>query len=164
MTGSRMNFVGIMLAGIVVLSLAAMPADAQSRAGAGWRGMGGDGPGMLLPIVLKGANLTPDQEAKVHKIIADHRSTFRTLFSQMRKAHEELADKLYGSGEVQAAALTPQVEQVSQLRTQLLQEGLKIALEVRQVLTPEQRAKVAHVKDRMRALRAEMRSLITELD
>jgi len=115
---------------------------------------------MLLPVLLKGANLTPDQDAQVHQIMAAHHPAFRTLFSQLRSAHEELADKLYGPGEVDAAELNTHIDKVSQLREQLLREGLKLALEVRAVLTPEQRARAAEVKDRMRALRGEMRGLL----
>lgn len=164
MKRSRLAIVGIVVAGIVALSLGALPAHGQRRGGMGWRGMMGDGPGMLLPVLLKGANLTPDQDAQVHQIMATHRPVFQTLFSQLRTAHEELADKLYGPNEVDVAELNTQIDHVNQLREQLLREGLKLALEVRGVLTPEQRAKAAEVKDRIRTLRGEMRGLLRGLD
>lgn len=156
----RMVIVGVLVLGIVAVSLGAAPVYGQPRGG--WRGMMGDGPGRLLPVLLRGVQLTPEQQAQVHDIMAAHRTTFRTLFGQLRTAHEELADKLYGSGDVQAADLTPQLERINQLRGQLLAEGVNIAMEVGKVLTPEQRAKAAQLKDRMRALRGEMRSLLTE--
>jgi hypothetical protein len=43
-----------------------------------------------------------------------------------------------------------------------MQEGLKVALEVRGLLTPAQLAKAAEIKDRMRALRTEMQGLFRE--
>ena len=61
-----------------------------------------------------------------------------------------------------AEDLTGQVQRAAQLREQLMQEGLKVALEVRALLTPDQLAKAAQLKDRVRALRAEMRSLFAE--
>ncbi len=158
----KMVLMGFMLVGILAVGLGPTPVCGQPRTGMDWRGMMGDGPGMLLPVVLKGVHLTTDQEGRVHQIMAAHRATFRTLFSQLRGTQEELADKLYGPGEVQATELTPQIERVNRLREQLLGEGIKIALEVREILTPEQRVKATHIKDRMRALRAEMRSLLTE--
>ena len=119
---------------------------------------------MLLPLMLKGVELTPKQDNRVHEIMVAHRATFRTLFSQLRAANEELADKLFAAGEIQPEDLTPQIEQITRLRQQLLQEGLKIALEVHGVLTPEQRAKAAQLKERVRALGADLRNLLTEFE
>jgi Spy/CpxP family protein refolding chaperone len=63
---------------------------------------------------------------------------------------------------VQATDLTAQMQRMAQLREQLTEEGLKVALEMRRLLTPEQLAKAAEIKDRMRALHAEMRGLFRE--
>ena len=59
-----------------------------------------------------------------------------------------------------AEDLTPLVQQISQLREQLTQEGLRVVLDIRGVLTPEQLAKVEQIRKRMGELRAEMRSLL----
>lgn len=45
-----------------------------------------------------------------------------------------------------------------------MEQGLKTALAVRAVLTPEQLAKVNQLKDQLRKLRTEMRSLLEEAD
>jgi Spy/CpxP family protein refolding chaperone len=151
--------------GVVALSLWAMTVYAHPRGGMGWMGPGrmmGDAPGMMLPLVLKGVDLTDAQEKQVHEIMAAHRATFRTLFSQLQAAHKDVADKLFAPGNVQAADLTPEMQRVAQLRAQLMQEGLQVALAVRAVLTPEQLAKAAEIKDRMRALHTEMRGLFKE--
>jgi Spy/CpxP family protein refolding chaperone len=124
--------------------------------------MPGDGPGMMLPLVLRAVDLTDVQEKQIHAIMQAHRGTFRTLFGELRAAQEDVTDKLFAAGNVRAEDLTSQVQRVAQLREQLLQEGLKVALEVRAVLSPEQLAKAAEVKDRMRALRSEMRDLFRE--
>jgi Spy/CpxP family protein refolding chaperone len=112
---------------------------------------------MLLTMLLRGANLSAEQEARVRAIASARQPTMRALLEQLRKAEDDLADRLFGgaaSGDVHAA-----VARISQLRDQLLQESTRAALDVRAVLSPEQLARAAYVKDRMRALQAEMRDL-----
>jgi Spy/CpxP family protein refolding chaperone len=151
--------------GIVLLSVWAATVYGQPRQGMGAMGPGRmieDGPGMLLPLVLKGIDLTEEQEKQVNGIMTAHRATFRNLFSELQAAHRDMADRLFAPGSVQAEDLTTQIQQVAKLREQLMQEGLKVALEVRGLLTPEQLAKAAEIKDRMRALHTEMRGLFRE--
>jgi Spy/CpxP family protein refolding chaperone len=151
--------------GLVVLSVWASTVYGQPRQGMGAMGpnrMMEDGPGMLLPLVLKGIDLTEEQEKQVNEIMAAHRATFRTLFSELQAAHRDMADRLFAPGSVQAEDLTPQIQRVAKLREQLMQEGLKVALAVRGLLTPAQLAKAAEIKDRMRALHTEMRGLFRE--
>lgn len=128
--------------------------------GGGPGGMMGEGPSIMLPLVLKHADLTPEQTDQVHKIMdADHDS-LRALFKQLQAANDELANKLFAAGSVQAADLTPQVQRITQLRQQLMEQGLKTALAIRAVLKPDQLAKVAQLKARMDAAQAEMRSIL----
>ena len=151
--------------GIVALSLWAATVYGQPRHGGGPMGPGhrmGDIPGMMLPLVLRGVDLTEAQEQQVHAITQAHRATFRALFGELRGAQEDMADKLFAPGDVRAEDLTSQIQRVAQLREQLMQEGLKVALEVRAVLTPQQLAKAAELKERMRALHTEMRELLQE--
>ena len=122
----------------------------------------GDGPGMMLPLMLKKLDLTADQDAQVQKIMAAHHDTFKALFTKLEAAHEEMANKFFAPGALSAADLTSQTQAVSQLREQLMNEGLKVALEIRGVLTPDQLAKAAQLKDRMQAMHAEMRSFFEE--
>jgi Spy/CpxP family protein refolding chaperone len=151
--------------GILVLGLWTLTASGQPRPG--MEAMGSsrtleDGPGMLLPLVLKGIDLTNEQEKRIHEIVAAHRATFRALFSELQTVHQGLADQLFAAGDVQAADCAPLLQRIAQLREQLTAEGLTLALEVRRVLTPEQLAKAADIKDRMRALHTEMRGLFRE--
>jgi Spy/CpxP family protein refolding chaperone len=121
-----------------------------------------DTPGMMLPLVLKGVDLTAEQEKHVHDIVRAHRATFGTLFRELQGAHKDVADKLFAPGDVQIDDLAAQMQRVAQLREQLMREGLKVALEVRGVLTPEQLTKAAEIKDRMRTLHTEMRQLFKD--
>jgi len=118
-----------------------------------------DNPGMMLHLLLKQAGLTSDQQAQVHKIMDADRENLRKLFDQLQTANNQLADKLFAANAVQAADLAPQVQQITQLRQQLMEQGIKTALAVRAVLTPAQLSKVAQTKDRLEKLQAEMRSI-----
>ncbi len=119
-----------------------------------------DSPAMMLRVVLKHADLTADQENRVRRIMeADHQN-LRALFSQLRTANEQLAKKLFAPGAVQPTDLAPQVQQITQLRQQLMEQGVKTALAIREVLTPEQLAKVAQKQERIEKLQAEMQSIL----
>src|SRR5262245_59672891 len=66
-------------------------------------GHGGmDGPAMMLPLLLRSAHLTPEQEAQVHKIMADRRAGMRSLAGEMRVAQTALLDKLFAPGDLKA--------------------------------------------------------------
>jgi Spy/CpxP family protein refolding chaperone len=157
MRTSRVAWVGIMALSLWAATVYGQPHHGMGMMGA--RHLMGDAPGMMLPLVLKGIDLTAAQEQQVHDIMKAHRATFRTLFSELRSAHKDVADRLFAPGDVQADDVAAQMRRVAQLREQLMQEGLKVALEVRGVLTPEQLTKAAEIKDRMRALHTEMRQL-----
>jgi Spy/CpxP family protein refolding chaperone len=151
--------------GIVMLSLWWATASAQPHQG--MRAMGPsrmmeDGPGMLLPLVLKGVDLTDAQEKRVQEIMAAHRARLRTLFGELQAAHRDLGDKLFAPGDVRFEDFTIQMQQIGELRERLMQEGLKVAIEVRGLLTPEQLARAAEIKDRMRTLRTEMQELFRD--
>jgi Spy/CpxP family protein refolding chaperone len=141
----------------VAFIIGVLPAFAQMRheRGGGW---GRDG-GMALPLLIRAANLTPEQDGKVRTILANHRAVTRNTIEQLRRAQDELADKLLTAGPVQAADLQPLLKQVATLREQLLQDSAQIALEVRAVLTPEQLAKASHLKARMQQLQSELQQL-----
>lgn len=147
----------------IVLTLGPVPVYGQDRFGMGGpeRAME-DGAGTVLPVLLRGVRLTDEQRTQVRKIMSSHRPTFEKLFKQLREAQEETANKLLAGGKIQEQDLAPQVQRMVQLRSQLAQEGLKSVLEVRGILTPEQLAKAAKVKQRIDALRAEMKSLFEE--
>ena len=154
------KYFGIVAAVLIAAGLWSFPLHAQPGPGMrGPRGMIGQGPGMMLPLLLRGVNLTTDQQAQVQQIMASHRATFRDLFGQLRAAQDEMANKLFSPGGLQESDVASQAQQVSQLRSQFAQEGLKVMLEIRGVLTPDQLAKAAQLRQQVQALRTEMRSL-----
>ena len=150
----------VMLAGMLAAGLLAGPALAQ-KGGFGSRGMGrGSGLDMSLPLLVKGVELTEAQQTQVRQIVAAHQPQFRALLSQLRSAREQLADKLYAPGTLKADDVAPLTQQIGQIRGQLTQEALQVALEIRAVLTPEQLAMAEQVQHKLRDLRSEMRGLL----
>ena len=149
----------VMLIALVVLAGSWAPARAQSGMAMHGRGAGGRDAAMMLPLLLQGANLTPEQDAKVRQILSARRAASQALVEQLRQAQDELADKLFAAGSLKEADLQPQLQKIAQLREQLLRESAKVGLEVRAILTPEQLGKAAQAKDRMRQLQNEMRQL-----
>jgi len=114
----------------------------------------------MLPLMIKGAELTDAQRAQVKQIVANHRPQFESLVKQLRAARENLEARLFGKDTVTAADLAPALQQIGQLRSQLMQESLLVALEIRSIMTPDQLAKAAQFRDRLSALRQEMQSLV----
>jgi Spy/CpxP family protein refolding chaperone len=147
--------------GLLLVALSATPALAQGpgHESSSMRWSGGRGDGELW-LMIRAANLTPDQQTRVRAILSAHRATARPLIEQLRQAQQELGGKLLAPGPVQAADLQPQLQRIGQLRDQLAQDSAGAALEVRAVLTPEQLARVAQTKERLRQLREEMRQLM----
>lgn len=116
-------------------------------------------PGMMLPAMLQGVGLTAEQRAQVRTILQRHHATLGGLFAKLREANQAVADALIAP-DVAPDAVTAKLDEAIAVRAELMRAGLAIALEVRALLTPEQLAKAATVKTRMRELREEMRQLL----
>src|SRR5256885_11173687 len=69
------------LTSLVVLVGAWAPAHAQSPTSMHGPGARGDG-GMMLQLLLRSANLTPEQDAKVREILTARRAASRPLRSE----------------------------------------------------------------------------------
>lgn len=161
------------LAFLAAVLAAPAPSPAQPPDGAGGppgprpmmrRGMPGgvDAPGMVIPLMLRGTDLSPEQRDKVKALMGANRERLRTLFEQLRRANDALAGRLVGPTPVDAAALQPEVERVAQARQQLMEHGLTIALGLRAILTPEQLAAVTQKRTRLEDLQRQMRELMRD--
>ena len=94
------------------------------------------------------------------KITANHRPQFHALREQLRTAQIQLGNLLYNANPVTPDTLSPLATQIGQLRDQLAQERLQVALEIRGVSTPDQLAKAAQVRQQLSQLRMQMRTLL----
>jgi Spy/CpxP family protein refolding chaperone len=176
MMENRMSYRLLVIALFAVLvSGAPLAASAQPPPGAppgppggmrlGMRPFGGDvmlgdAPGMTLPLMLRHADLTAEQQTRVHDILSADRERLHTLLHQLDTANDALAAKVVAPGTVNAGALEPDVEQIARLRQDLMEQGLKTALAVRAVLTSEQLAKVAAVQTKLQSLQQQMHELL----
>jgi Spy/CpxP family protein refolding chaperone len=119
------------------------------------RGHGVWSGGTPLPALLKAAGVTDEQRTEIKAIVAAHRSTLRNLHGQLRTAQQTLSDTLLTAGDTTAA-----VQQITQIRGQLLAETVKMRQEMLAVLTPDQLAKVAQLKDQLHALHEQRHNLL----
>ena len=155
--------------GLTALASALFAGDVSGSPLLGGRGGGGtvieDGPGLgrLLPTLLRALDLTAEQRNRLAAIMARHRANLEPMFKQLRAAHDDLASKVFAPGTVTAADLAPAIERIGGLKQRLLREWTQTALETRAVLTPEQLAKAAQVKQRLDALPAEIDDLLGRL-
>jgi Spy/CpxP family protein refolding chaperone len=147
---------GVLL-GAALLAATLAPASAGAQ---GWGGGGRGGGALMLPALLRSANLTPDQQTKMHDILKARRTAARPIVAGLRQAQQDLADKLLAPGTVGLADLQPQLDKITQQRGQLLQNSAQAALDIRAILTADQLAKAADTKDKLRQLRQEIHQLL----
>jgi Spy/CpxP family protein refolding chaperone len=106
---------------------------------------------LLLPMLLASVALTADQIARVHELVEARRPVSEQLTEQLRQAEEQLADDLTSADELPVADIQAQLDAISALRQQLLEEAASFSLELRSILTPDQLTVVQQAKDRLRA-------------
>jgi hypothetical protein len=155
----------IVVVGFLIVSFWATPAFGQylraleSLVTGAWKE---EGPGTLLPLLLKAVGLTAEQKHRIKEILAAHREPLQTLFSELQVANAAMTKRLLVPEEVTTEDLLPEIERISQLREQLLREGVETVLEVRAVLTPEQWERAVWLKDNLRSLQETMGGLSGE--
>jgi len=149
------TYLRMFINGFVILGLWTTPVAGQDLGGLESLVTGttqGNHPGTMLLLLLKGIGLTTEQKLQVKEILVTHRGKLESLFQELQVANAALTNTLLTPDELEAADVAPSAERVSQVREELLNEGLRVVLEVRQVLTPEQRTKAARLRDQLRAL------------
>ena len=123
----------------------------------GWGGPGrGGGGGAFGWHILRAVGLTDEPKTQIRQIYASHGPQLRALGQQMMAAREQIGDKLFSATPPSAADLAT----IKQLRDQMAQERLAMALEIRNVLTPDQLNKAAQIRQQLRNLRQQQRQLL----
>jgi Spy/CpxP family protein refolding chaperone len=160
MKNAKRPIVLSLLTGALLLGWLA-PAHAQGTGPYHARGPGqGWGSGLMLGVPLHTLNLNPDQQAQVKSILSTYRASARPIIQQLREAQGGLGDRLLAAGQLQAADLQSQLQQITQLRTQLLQLSAQATLDVRSILTPDQLSTAAQTKAKMKDLRSQMHQIL----
>jgi Spy/CpxP family protein refolding chaperone len=126
----------------IVLALAVVAAIAVSQTvrGAHMRGDRMFG-GPMLGFYVHKLDLTDAQQAQVKAIMAKERPTLQPLMEQMTQGHSQLRD-LVLSGSFDEAKAREMASQQTQTMTELTVQHARIASEMVQILTPEQRTKL----------------------
>jgi periplasmic protein CpxP/Spy len=98
--------------------------------------------GMELP--LRQLNLTDDQKAQVKQIFQAERPAMKPLMQQEHAAHTQMI-QLITSGTFEQAKVAAIAAQESQTHMQLEIEHAKMASQIYQLLSSDQKAKVAEI-------------------
>ena len=117
--------------------------------------------GLMSPRLFNALNLTPDQKAQIEV----SKNAFRRsegLSQRDQSIGKEVADKLFGPNPAREADVAAQITKIADLREQLLRQGFKIALDVRNVLKPDQLAKAATIQQQLQEIESEVRGLFNE--
>ena len=120
----------------VLLTVAA--AIAQGRHGYG-------GPGGDFHRMLRQLDLTADQHSQVKAIFEKEKPTLQPLMEQMRQNHSAMS-ALEAGGAFDEAKTRALATQNSQTMVELQVEHARIKSEIMQILTPDQKAKLAQIE------------------
>ena len=131
-TRNRILFIG---AAVMVAVAAAI---AQGPHGFG-------GPGGDFHRMLKQLDLTSDQHSQVKAIFEKEKPTLQPLMEQMRQ-NQSAMKTLEAAGPFDEAKVTALATQNSQTMIQLQVEHERIKSEIMQILTPDQKAKLAQIE------------------
>ena len=135
---SRMNLISAVLAA----ALLAGTATAQ-----GPHGPGGDFFGPMLGNMTDILDLTDAQQAQLKQIHENAKPAMTPLMDQERQSHQALM-QLITSGNFSEAAAKKILDQESQVHEQMALQHAQLAAQAYQVLTPEQKTKLAQVMAR----------------
>jgi periplasmic protein CpxP/Spy len=129
------------LAVVLVLTVVAAVAVGQGMKRAHMRGNGMFG-GPMLGYYIHKLDLTDAQQAQVKAIMAKEKPTIQPLMLQMAQGHAQLREQVM-SGNFDEAKVRDLASQQSQAMTELMVQYARTGSEMVQVLTPEQKTKLA---------------------
>jgi periplasmic protein CpxP/Spy len=101
--------------------------------------------GRMLGFYTKKLDLTDTQQAQIKDIISKEKPTIQPLMQQMASSRQQL-QQLEGSGTFDEAKVRSVATQQAQTMTELIVQRERIKSEMMQVLTPDQKAKLAQLK------------------
>ncbi len=141
----------ILVLAAAVMMVAAVAAVAQGMHGPGGRG----GFGHMLGFYSDYLDLTSAQQDQVKAIWAKEKPTLQPLMQQMRQFHSQM-NQIAESGTFDEAKVRALATQQSQTMVELAVQHARIKSEMIQVLTADQKAKLARLEAK-RAARMQQR-------
>ena len=143
MKTSRVRFFAAGSALLVVLAVAAALAQGMHHHG-GMEGEFGFGDHML-GYFTDALDLTQAQQDQAKAIMEKEKSALKPLMNQLMQAHKDLSN-LEDSGTFDEAKVRALAAQNTQAMTELFVQKARIHAELIQILTPDQKAKLAQIK------------------
>jgi len=143
---TRKGILGIAIAAVLVMVAAAVPALGQ-----GWgEGYGhGEHHGRMMDRVMERLELTEEQRAEAEALMTERHDEMKADIDQMRKAREALAEAIHAA-EFDETAIRDAAAVVATLEADLAVERGLANQEFRNILTPDQQAKLDEMHKMMR--------------
>lgn len=110
---------------------------------------GGDGASLFL--LMRAAQLRPDQKTQVHTIMQTNLQNNKGLFTQLRGLRDQLNSSLFSTGTADPSL----VNQISALQGQLAQNRLAVFQQVWALLDSSQQSRVTSFYTQLQAERAQ---------
>jgi hypothetical protein len=110
---------------------------------------GGDGASLFL--LMRAAQLRPDQKTQVHTIMQTNWQNNKELFTQLRGLRDQLNSSLFSTGTADPSL----VNQISALQSQLAQNRLAVFQQVWALLDSSQQSRVTSFYTQLQAERAQ---------
>ena len=101
--------------------------------------------------LLEQLDLTPEQSQKIDEIHEQFHAENKTLFEEMRTNHQEMQSLL--ASDASPEQLRRQHQKIQDLRQQLSTNRFENMLQVREILTPQQRTQMAELREKHRGRR-----------
>src|SRR5262249_55045679 len=108
----------------------------------------GDGPGMLIPLVLQAAHLDDEQRTEAVQLVEAEGAAIRERLKQIARLDVELSRLMFATHrQPTQAQLSPIIKRMARLRQEIVDREVVILMRVRSILKPEQRAAVTAMDD-----------------
>jgi len=117
----------------------------SALAGSHWRGAMHNGKFWKKSDVREALQLTDDEVHRLDRIFAKNQNSLKDLKADVEKRREDL-DTMLVSDEADEKGVLDQVEVLEQARARLGKARAMMVLEMRKVLTAEQRARLAQLR------------------
>lgn len=108
--------------------------------------------------MLKALDLTAEQQKQIDTIKETHHEVFAAVWKEKRSVLHEVADQMLAAGPVTADSFANQADRIAALEARMFKEQMAVAVQVRNLLTPEQLAKAAKLVAEKRARWAEKKN------
>ncbi len=110
---------------------------------------GAAGPMAPLMMLVTSANLTPDQQIQVERLLESNREEVAPLFLHLHSLHERIASELLSPGSISMSDLDPLRQRAARIQGSIDQRMLNTALKIRNLMTADQRSRIVQVNQKL---------------